>query len=220
MATARAVCVASGDIEFRDAGTKVESNPSILETHHVRYRTISPRNPRLAASELPAGNAQTHDLRGRYVLGRPQHQILVRAATRLVRTHARQGLDRAGLAEGIWRWRTGCRRGQGFARGDGGDRRPFAAVELWHLDARAGIAEIRHRGAEERASAEDRRRPDPLVSGLFRAECRIGPRLAADPRRKRRRRVRHQRPKNLDVVRELRRLDFLLGTYRRIREEA
>ena len=49
------------------------------------------------------------------------------------------------------------RRAQGAARGDGGDRRALAAVEFRHLDARAGAAEIRQRGAEEGASAEDRR---------------------------------------------------------------
>src|SRR5215211_1425711 len=49
----------------------------------------------------------------------------------------------------------------------------------------------------------------PLVSGLFRAECRIGPCLAADPRREGWRRLHHHRPEDLDVVCELCRLDFL-----------
>ena len=95
-----------------------------------------------------------------------------------------------------------------------------AAVEFRHLDARAGAAEIRQRGAEEGTSAENRRRPDPLVPGLFRAERRIGPRLAADPRRERRRRLRHHRPEDLDVLRQLRRLDLLPGAHRSRGEEA
>src|SRR5947199_7106694 len=61
---------------------------------YVRSRKISPRNPQLAGGQLPAGDAAADDLGGRYVLGRPQHQLLIRAATRLVRADARQGLDR------------------------------------------------------------------------------------------------------------------------------
>src|SRR6185369_2506058 len=94
------------------------------------------------------------------------------------------------------------------------------AVEFWHLDAWAGAAEVWQRSAEAGASAKDRRGPDPLVPGLFRAECRIGPRLAADPRRERGRRLHHQRPEDLDVIRELRRLDFLPGADRSRGEEA
>ena len=60
-------------------------------------------------------------------------------------------------------------------------------------------------------------RPDPLVPGLFRAERRIGSRIPADPRRKRRRRFHHQRPENLDVLCQLRGLDLLPGADRRIR---
>ena len=56
--------------------------------------------------------------------------------------------------------------------------------------------------------------PDPLVPGLFRAERRLGSRLAADPRRERRRRFRHQRPEDLDVLCQLRRLDLLPGAHR------
>ena len=191
-----------------------------METRHVRSGKISPRNPRLAGGQLPAGDAAADDLGRGYVLGRPQHQILLRAAARLVRADARQGLDRAALAEGIWRRRPRRRADQDRAPGDGRDRRASAADLVRHLHARAGAVEIRHRGAEEGTSAEDRRRPDPLVPGLFRAERRLRPRLAADPRRQRRRRLRHQRPEDLDLLRELRRLDLLPGAHRCRRQEA
>ncbi len=95
-----------------------------------------------------------------------------------------------------------------------------AAGLVRHFHARAGAVEIRHRGAEEGAPAEDHRRPDPLVPGLFRAERRLRPRLAADPRRKRWRRFHHQRPEDLDVVRQLRRLDLLPGAHRSHGQEA
>src|SRR5258708_36464491 len=76
-----------------------------METHHARSGKFSSRNPRLAGGQLSAGDAAADDLGRGYVLGRPQHQILLRAATRLVRADARQGLDCAALAQGIWRWR-------------------------------------------------------------------------------------------------------------------
>ena len=47
------------------------------------------------------------------------------------------------------------------------DPRAQSAQQLRHLDARAGAAEIRHRGAEARAPAQDRARRNPLVPGLF-----------------------------------------------------
>ena len=54
---------------------------------------------------------------------------------------------------------------------------------------------LRQRGAEGEVHAADRRRADCLGAGLLRARQRLGPRLAAVPRRPRRRRVRAQRPK-------------------------
>src|SRR5258707_15339147 len=100
----------------------------------------------------------------------------VRAGAGLVRADARQGLDRAALAEGIWRRRPRSRTDKNRAPGNGGNRRAAAAVLVRHFHARAGAAEIRHRGAEEKTPAEDRRRPDPLGAGLFRTESPIGPR--------------------------------------------
>ena len=53
---------------------------------------------------------------------------------------------------------------------------------------------------------EDRQRRGALGPGLLRAGLRLGPRLAADARRPRRRRVRDQRPEDLDLRRAPRRL--------------
>ena len=112
------------------------------------------------------------------------------------------------------------RRGQGAGAGDARARLPLAAAQLRHLDARAGAAEVRQRRAEARAPAEDRARRDPLVPGLFRAERRLRPRLAADPRRGPRRPLRRQRPEDLDLLRRQGRLDLLPGAHRQRREEA
>src|SRR5438477_5668710 len=152
---------------------------------HVRSGKISSRNPQLAGGQLPAGDAAADDLGGRYVLGRPQHQVLIRAAARLVRADARQGLDRPALAKGIWRRRPRSGTDKNRAPGNGGARRAPAADLVRHFHARAGAIEIRHRCAEEGTSAEDISRAHSLVPGLFRAERRIGPCIAADPRRKR-----------------------------------
>ena len=64
--------------------------------------------------------------------------------------------------------------------GDEGDRRAQSAIELRHLDARAGAAEIWHRGAEEALPARDRARGNSLVPGLFRTRRRVRPRGSAD----------------------------------------
>ncbi len=64
------------------------------------------------------------------------------------------------------------------------DRRAAAAVELRHLDARPGAAQIRHRRAEGPLSGASRARRNPLVPGLFGTGFGFGPRLASDFRRR------------------------------------
>ncbi len=95
---------------------------------------------------------------------------------------------------------------------------PLASFGIWMLGP--GAAEVRQRGAEARAPAEDRARRDPLVPGLLRAGRRLGPRLAADARRGPRRPLHRQRPEDLDQLRRQGRLDLLPGAHRQRREEA
>ena len=64
----------------------------------------------------------------------------------------RARLDRARLAEGIWRRRPLAGRDQDPQAGNGADRRAQSADELRHLDARPGPAQIWQRGAEEALS--------------------------------------------------------------------
>jgi alkylation response protein AidB-like acyl-CoA dehydrogenase len=80
------------------------------------------------------------------------------AAARLVRAHARQGLDRAGLAEGVWRRRPRWRRAQGAARGDGqiGARRRCRVSASGCSGRRCSSSAT---SAEEGAPAEDRAGP-------------------------------------------------------------
>src|ERR1700704_6129906 len=53
-----------------------------------------------------------------------------------------------------------------WPKGDGGDGGRPAAGFLRHLDAGTCAFEVRHRRTDERASAKNRRRADPLVPGL------------------------------------------------------
>ena len=62
--------------------------------------------------------------------------------------------------------------------------------------------------------AEDPRRRHPLLHRLLRARRGHRPRVAEDPGRARRRRVRHQRPEDVDVARRRRRLLLARGAHR------
>src|SRR5262249_55146222 len=144
---ARPMSPSCAPIAIRRFRAKVVATILTVETpRDDRPRNIWPGDPRLVGRQLPAGNAPPDDLGRGYVLGRAQHQILLRNPARLVRAHARQGLDRAALAKRIWRRRPRWRGGENRAPGDGGDRRAAAADLVRHLDARAGAVEIRHRG--------------------------------------------------------------------------
>ena len=72
----------------------------------------------------------------------------------------------------------------------------------------------RHRGAAATLPAEDPHRRRDLVPGLLRAGLRLRPGVAAHPRRARRRRLRRERPEDLDLGRAVRRLDVLPRAHR------
>ena len=76
--------------------------------------------------------------------------------------------------------------------------------------------ELRHRLAEGVLPPEDPRRRHPLLHRLLRAAGRHRPRRPADPGRPRRRRVRHQRPEDVDLPRRRCRL-LLAGRAHRSR---
>ena len=76
------------------------------------------------------------------------------------------------------------------------------------------IMRVRHRRAEGRLPAEDPRRRHPLLHRLLRARRRHRPRVAQDACRARRRRVRDQRPEDVDVARRRRRLLLARGAHR------
>ena len=79
---------------------------------------------------------------------------------------------------------------------------------------------VRLAGAEGLLPAQDPRGRDPLLHRVHRARLRHRPRVAAHPRRARRRRVRDQRPEDLHEPRHRRRLRLARGAHRPEREEA
>ena len=82
-----------------------------------------------------------------------------------------------------------------------------------HHDDRPGADPVRHPGAETAVSAARRQCRRLVVPGLFGARRRLGPCGAEDRREARGRRVRRQRPENLDLDRAPRRLVLLPGAH-------
>ena len=72
----------------------------------------------------------------------------------------------------------------------------------------------RHRRPEGALPAEARQRRDPADRGVHRAQHRLGPRLAQDPRRSRRRRLQGDREQDLDHPRRPHRPDDADGPHR------
>ena len=93
-----------------------------------------------------------------------------------------------------------------------GGRAEAAALRPVH--DRTGADEVRQRRAAGRAAAAHHPRAGLVVPGLFGAGFGFGPGLAVDPRRARRRRVRGQRPEDLDHAGAIRRPHVLPGPHR------
>ena len=134
----------------------------------------------------------------------------------LDRRTRRAQLVRAPLAGGVRRRRPLHLGADDPPRGDGngaracrGRGRPTGAGRgaVWPDDHPR-----RHRGAEARAPAADGERRTPDALRAVGAGRRLRPRLAADARRARRRRVRGERPEDLDLERPPRRLPLGAGT--------
>ena len=105
----------------------------------------------------------------------------------------------------------------------GGDAQPQGALPLqsfgiWMLGP--ALLKFGTRGAEAGLPAADRARRNPLVPGLFGAERRLRPRLAADQVRGQRRPLPRQRPEDLDQLRRQGRLDLLPRAHRPDGDEA
>ena len=95
------------------------------------------------------------------------------------------------------------------AAGDARAGHPRTRFGHGHDDDRPDAPRVRHRGAEETPPAADRLRRGLVVPGLLGTRFRLGPRLAADPRREPGRPLRRQRPEDLDLGRLQRGLDLL-----------
>ena len=134
----------------------------------------------------------------------PLQQLHSRRRPRQARRARRVLADHAG----------GLRRAR--ARQGGDVRRVGGAQQRLHRrrlarhplrDRGRAAAERRHRGAEADVSAEDRLGRDPADRRLHRAQHRLRPCLAQDPRRARRRRLQGHGPEDLDHPSRARRPD-------------
>ncbi len=137
---------------------------------------------------------------------------------------SQQILNAAGLAVPNWPVEWGGQdwtplRAPHLARGDAARLRPDAAG-VQRLDDRPGHRAVRDPGDEGEVPPEDREPRHLVVAGLLRARRRLRPRLPAHHRGPRRRRVRRQRPEDLDHAGSVRRLDLHPGPHRPRGEEA
>ncbi len=131
----------------------------------------------------------------------PRHAVEPPRAVRPVDQDPRfAGLGRARMAEGIRRRRPDRHGAVRLQRGDG--PRPRAPRRRHrHHDGRADAHRARLRRAEGGAPAGHPLRRGDVVSALQRAGRRLRPRVAADARHEGRRRLRRQRPEDLDIGR-------------------
>ncbi len=93
-------------------------------------------------------------------------------------------------------------------------RRRAAARAVRARDVRAGADRVRHTGPEDALPAADLPRRRLLVPGLFRAQLRLGSRLARHHRGAPRRSVHRQRPEDMDHARAHGGLDLLPRPHR------
>ena len=139
--------------------------------------------------------------------------------TRYVPALARRArLADAGLADRARRRRRRPRAPGDVQRGDGALPRP--RLQPGRRPRRADDHHVRLGRAQRLLPAGDSQRGDHLVPGLQRARLGLRPRLVADARAARRRRLHHQRPENLDLRRAARRLDLLPRAHRARRAQA
>ena len=130
---------------------------------------------------------------------------------RLAAPHVRRRLGGHRVAERVrWPRRQPGRYGD-FQRGTRPLSRPRSTQCPRPDDGRPDDCHPRNRGAEKALFAQNSELRGDLVPGIFGAELRIRYGLAQDTRGAQRRRVRGQRPEDLDHHRALRRLDVLPG---------
>ena len=168
-----------------------------------RGRCVSRRGARLHRGELSAGNARSQS-RDRSDQG---------ADAALASHPPQEGVDRAAVAERIWRPGLVDHATLHLRTGDVA-RRDAAAAGVQRHHGRPGHLHLRQRRAEEEVSAANSLRRGLVVPGLFGTGLRLRPRLGPHQGGARRRSLHRQRPQDLDDAGPACRLDFLPGAHR------
>ncbi len=163
---------------------------------------------------------RTPDPRGGPGRPAPRRGRHARGAARVEPDPGRRRVGRPGLAGRARGSRRRRARTAGLPRGDEPGAGPGAGQRDRRVQHRAGHHALRHRraeGAVPRPHAAGRR---DLVPGHVRARRRLGPGRAAHRRRGRRRRLRHERPEDVELHGPLRRLVPALRAHRPGGQEA
>ena len=129
----------------------------------------------------PAGLHAHRHAGGRDALGWAHAQLPQCRDEDMARRDDRQGLDRADMAERLWRGGAGCGPGDDPSGGAGAGRRAPGAVLLRPVDARSRAVGIWHGGAEGPLPAVHRARRDPLVPRAIRSRARARTSLPCAP---------------------------------------
>ena len=122
-------------------------------------------------------------------------------------------MDRAALAQGVWRAGLVDHAALHLRAGDV-TRRDAAAARVQRDHGRPGHLHVRQRRAEEEVSAANSLRRGLVVPGLFGAGLRLRPRFGPHQGGARRRSLHRQRPQDLDDAGPACRLDLLPGADR------
>ena len=164
---------------------------------------VSRRGARLHRGELSAGNARSQSG------DRPDQG----ADAALAPDPVQEGMDRAAVAEGIWRPGLVDHAALHLRTGDVA-RRNAAAAGVQRDHGRSGHLHLWQCGAEEEVPAADPLRRRLVVPGLFGAGLGLRPGLGPHQGGARRRPLHRQRPQDLDDAGAACRLDLLPGAHR------
>ena len=183
------------------AGDMHEFDHRRCRRHEGEPRRFSPRHPRLARSQLPAPRCASRRKSEADICWGGKRFKFQSDAQRLWL----QRMGERGWTVPSWPREYG---GGGLTHAQAAIlreemtalkcRAPLQSFGIWMLGP--ALLKYGSEAAEARGPAGHRARRDPLVPGLFGAQCRLRPGIAGHTRRDPRRPLRRQRPEGLDLA--------------------